>query len=215
MPMSMTLYAANLSSATPVVHAVKELKAPCEIVFLDLGKNDQKKPEFLALNPNGKVPTLVVDGTPMFEAVAIMQWLGDRFGVERGLWPAASSPDRMTALAWSTWAYVTYGSALMRLNVAGNERVPRELHSPAQVTATLRELGELLTILDQRLAARPYLLGEAFSLVDLIVASTVIYGTYLGASADGHRHVKVWLERFQGRPAYQETWAGAPALEKD
>jgi glutathione S-transferase len=213
--MSMTLYAANLSSATPVVHALKELEAPCEIVWLDLRKNEQKKPEFLALNPNGKVPTLIVDGTPMFEALAIMQWLGERFGVERGLWPTARSADRMTALAWSTWAYVTYGSALVRLNFASNERMPRELHNPAQVTATLRELGEFLTILDERLTARPYLLGEAFSLVDLIVASTVTYGTYLGASVKGHQHVKMWQERFQARPAYQATWAGAPAPDKD
>ena len=41
---------------------------------------------------NGKVPTLVVDGTPMFEALAIIQWLGDRYGVQQGLWPAANSP---------------------------------------------------------------------------------------------------------------------------
>ena len=203
--MSMTLYAANLSSASPVVHAVKELEAPCEIVFLDLSKNDQRKPEFLALNPNGKVPTLVADGTPMFEALAIMQWLGDRYGVQRGLWPAASSPDRLTALAWSTWAYVTYGSALARLNFAGNERLPRELHSPAQVTAVLKEIGELLTIVDERLKTRPYLLGEAFSLVDLIVASTITYGTYLGASVEGHRHVKMWQERFQARPASKDA----------
>jgi len=85
--MSLTLYAAPMSSATPVVCALAELDIPCEIVMLDLKAGDQKKPDYLALNPNGVVPTLVVDGTPLFEAIAIVQWLGDRYGVERGLWP--------------------------------------------------------------------------------------------------------------------------------
>ena len=58
--MSMTLYAAPMSSATPVVCALAELDVPCQIVMLDLAAGDQKKPEYLALNPNGVVPTLVV-----------------------------------------------------------------------------------------------------------------------------------------------------------
>ncbi|MFZ4380662.1 MAG: glutathione S-transferase family protein, partial [Sandarakinorhabdus sp.] len=48
----------------------------------------QHAPDYLALNPNGKVPTLTVDGAPMFEALAIQLWLGHTYGVERGLWPA-------------------------------------------------------------------------------------------------------------------------------
>jgi glutathione S-transferase len=58
----MLLYAAPMSSATPVVHALAELQVPYELVPIDLSAGDQRRPEFLALNPNGKVPTLVVDG---------------------------------------------------------------------------------------------------------------------------------------------------------
>src|SRR5690606_37340575 len=71
----LTLYAAPMSSATPVLTAVAELGVDCEIVMLDLAAGEQKRPEYLKLNPNGWVPTLVVDGTPMFEAAAILQWL--------------------------------------------------------------------------------------------------------------------------------------------
>lgn len=56
--MSITFYSALMSSATPVTWALAELQVPHESVKLDLSKGDQKKPEFLALNPNGKVPTL-------------------------------------------------------------------------------------------------------------------------------------------------------------
>src|SRR3954469_24977510 len=102
-PMSMVFYAAPQSSSSPVACALQELGVPHERVNLNLAAGEQRKPEYLALNPNGKVPLLVVDGTPMFEALAILQWLGDRYGVEKKLWPAADSPARLEALSWTTW----------------------------------------------------------------------------------------------------------------
>jgi glutathione S-transferase len=207
--MSLKLYAAPMSSATPVVHAIRELQVPCEIVMLDLKAGDQRKPEFLALNPNGKVPTLVVDGTPMFEAVAILQWLGDRYGVERGLWPAADAPERPTALSWTAWAYVTVGAQIQRLNYARSPNVDPRLHHAPAAESALTELDRLVGLLDARLAQRPYLLGEAFSLADLVVGSVVTYGTYCGVPVDRHPHVGAWLERFQARPAFREAWGAA------
>lgn len=204
--MSITLYAAPMSSATPVVHAFAELEVPFEMVRVNLQAGDQRKAEFLALNPNGKVPTLVVDGTPMFEALAIMQWLGDRFGVERGLWPAADAPARLEALSWSTWAYVTFGSVFQRFNYASSDRIPAELHHAAQAEHSGQQLQDLLGLLDARLADRPYLLGADFSLADLIVGSVVTYATYCGVSAEKHPHVGAWLERFHKRPAFQKAW---------
>lgn len=204
--MTIILYTATMSSATPVEHALLELQVPHEKVRLDLPAGDQKKPEYLAINPNGKVPALVVDGTAMFEALAIMQWLGDRFGVERKLWPEASAPERMVASSWSTWAYVTYGAVLHRYNHAASERGPSELHHAASAEHAREELSQLLKVVDGHLAQRPYLLGESFSLADLIVASVITYGTYCGISVEGHAHVQAWLERFQGRAAYREIW---------
>ncbi|MDD9936610.1 MAG: glutathione S-transferase family protein [Myxococcales bacterium] len=207
--MSMTLYAAPLSSATPVVHALCELEIPHEVVLLDLLAGDQHQPEFRALNPNAQVPTLVVDGAPIFEALAILQWLGDRFGLARGLWPAAEDPARLEALSWSTWAYVTFGSALKRFLQATGARVPEALRHPVQAKHTQDELQGLLGLLDARLAARRFLLGDDFTLVDLIVASVVSYGAHCGVSTDGHAGVEAWLERFHARPAYQKAWAPA------
>ncbi len=208
--MSMTLYAAPMSSATPVLNAFAELDVPHEVVHVDLSAGDQRKSDFLALNPNGKVPTLVVDGTPMFEALAIMQWLGDRFGVERGLWPAADEPARLEALSWSTWAYVTFGSAMTRMIYATGERVPDELQHPAQAAHARKELQELLGVLDARLASRRFLLGDEFTLADLIVGSCVTYATFCGLSSAAHAHVEAWLGRFHARPAYQKTWGQDP-----
>lgn len=200
--MAIVLYCATtLSSATPIALALEELGVPHEKVLLDLAAGDTRKPELLALNPNGKVPTLVVDGTPMFEALAMYVLLGDRYGVEAGLWPAAHAPARLEALSWCAWAYVTYVSVLQRFSYATNPRVPAELHSPVMAAHAKKELDALQAILDRRLASRPYLLGEAYSLVDLCVSMTVGHGAALGATFEAHPHVKAWFDRCQARPA--------------
>jgi len=208
--MSLTIYAAPMSSATPVVHALAELDVPCEHIPVDLSAGDQRKPEFLALNPNGKVPLLVVDGTPMFEAVAIMQWLGDRYGVDKGLWPAAEDPARLEALSWSTWAYVSFGANLSRFILTTSDRAPQALHNKAHAEHSDAELQTLLGLLNDRLASRAYLLGEKFGLVDLIVGNTVTYGTFCGLSVEAHAHVQEWLSRLHARPAYKKVWLGTP-----
>ena len=204
--MEITLYYAPMSSAGPVVHVLAELDIPHRLVRVDLASGEQRRPEFLALNPNGRVPTLVVDGGAMFEALAIMQWLGDRFGVERGLWPAADDPARRVALAWSTWAYVTFGAALQRLIFAGSERTPAELHHAGQVKHVQSELQDLLAILNGRLVGRSWLLGDSFTLADAIVGNVILYGTYCGVAVDDHRELRDWLARLQARPALQAAW---------
>lgn len=206
--MSIVFYHAPYSSASPVTSALAELAVPHEKVALDLKAGQTRRPEFLAINPNGKVPTLVVDGTPMFEALAILLWLGDRHGVERGLWPAADSPARLEAMSWCTWAYVTYVSSLGLLAYATSDRVSEEVHNPAQAALARQELERLLGLLEARLGKQKHMLGEAYSLVDLVVASVVGYGVMVGAPVDGHPHVKAWLERFQAREAYKVGMGG-------
>ncbi|MEY4578692.1 MAG: hypothetical protein RL701_3395 [Pseudomonadota bacterium] len=197
--MSITFYYAPMSSSSPVAWALAELGVPHEKVKFDLARRDQKKPEFLALNPNGKVPTLVVDGTPLFEALAIIQWLGDRFGTEKQLWPAASEPDRLQALAWTTWSYVTFGGAMGRLLLANNEQVGPK--NTAQIEACNKELDHLLSIVEQRLTTKPYMLTEQFSLVDLVVSATIGWASMSHVSLDKHPRVREWLGRCQARPA--------------
>lgn len=213
--MSLTLFAAPMSSATPVVCALAELdldKHPdTDIVVLDLQAGEQKSADYLAINPHGVVPTLLVDGTPLYETVAIMQWLGDRHGVQRGLWPAADTPERLLALSWTTWAYVSYGMLINVANFAQGPHADPALHHPPLAADAMQRMDAALGRLDAHLADRPYLLGEDYSLADTIVACVVTYSTYCGASVDGHARVGDWLQRFQARPAYARAWAEAPA----
>jgi glutathione S-transferase len=193
------LYWHPMSSATPIACALAELAVPHQRVKVDITTGEQRRPAFLALNPNGKVPTLTVDGAPMFEALAIAIWLGEHYGTENGLWPAAGTPAQLQAVSWSTWSYVTYGAQLVRLQAAKDLGTPDDAHA----TAARKVLDDLLSMLDERLDQQPWMLGASYSLVDLIVASVVGYSAYIGAPVAAHPTTLAWMQKVQARPAMQ------------
>ena len=198
--MSITFYKATRpSSATPVQWALGELELPHEVVALDLEAKDQRAPEFLRLDPNGRVPTLVVDGTPIFEGLAIIHYLGDRFGSERALWPRPEDPARLRALSWSAWGYVSFGAMTQCLERLGD--------APLRASFVAR-MGELLDVLDGELARRPYVAGETFTLADVAAGSVISYANFRRMPASVPPNVEAWLGRLADRPAFQAAWAG-------
>lgn len=199
--MSIVFYWHPQSSASPIACALAELQVPHERVKVDIRAGEQRRPEFLALNPNGKVPTLTVDGAPLFEALAIHLWLGERWGVEQGLWPAAGTSQRLAAMSWCTWAYVTYGSVISRLYaVAHGDEQSRDAH---QAERAIADLDSLLGLLDAHLTRQPWIVGDKYSLADLVVASVVGYTAFLGAPVAAHPNVQTWLSTVKARPAMQ------------
>lgn len=174
--MSITFYYTPRSNADRIHGSLAALGVAYEEVRVDLRAGDQKKPEFLAINPNGKVPAIVIDGTPMFESVAIQIALGERYGVEKGLWPALGSGEHLTAVTWLVWGQVTLAAALFRHMQNTSDWVPKEQHNAAQAAAALVESNELLAILDKHLAGRDFLTGERCTLADLDLVSVLGWG---------------------------------------
>ena len=129
--MSIKFFYTPQSSADRVHGTLHALGVPYEEVRVNLRAGEQRTPEFLAINPNGKVPTLILDGTPMFESVAIQIALGERYGVEKGLWPALGSPEHLTALTWLAWGQVALGGAIGSAAIA--------LLAPEIATSSLAE----------------------------------------------------------------------------
>ena len=204
--MSLVFYWHPMSSATPIACVLAELAVPHERVRIDIRAGEQRTADYLAINPNGKVPCLVVDGTPMFEALAIHLWLGEHFGVAKGLWPHDGTPARLEAMSWCTWAYVTYGAVIGRVWLATTDDALRHADHADHAdhaAAAIRTATALLDLLEARLSQQPWMLGEAYSLVDLVVGQVVGYGTYLGAAVEAHPAVAAWLQQVQARPAMQ------------
>jgi glutathione S-transferase len=199
--MSLVLYYAPQTRAINVLWALEELGLPYEKVKLDFSKGEQKAAEYKKINPNGKVPALVVDGTPMWETLAILLYLGDRFGVDKKLWPAATDPARVEAMTWSTWAPVTLAADLMRIALSSSDLVPKERHNAAQADAAREDVATHLGILEERLATRSHILGDEFSLADLAVSGAVAFATRLGLDLARWPKVQAWVAKVRGRPA--------------
>jgi glutathione S-transferase len=161
-----------MSSASPVAFALAELGIEHETITFDLKGDAHKQPEFLEINPMGQVPALVDDGQPMFESSAIIIYLGEKYGVERGLWPQVGSSGHMQALTWMAWSAVTLGATL-RQSFANGEWAPEDARNPKQAEMAAARYAELLHILDGRLAGRSYLLGDDFSLADCFVSAVI------------------------------------------
>lgn len=196
--MSLTLYAAPMSSATPVVCALAELDVPHELVMLDLAAGDQKKPEYLALNPNGVVPTLVHDGTPIIESSVIVQYLDDAFPevplspadplglAEMRAWLAFVDQVPTPAVRYPSFQY---GGLLLKfqamsaeefaastrkrpLKAAFYEKMGQNGFSNEEIEGALGDVGKTARRMDGMLEKHggPWLLGEQLTLADICVA---------------------------------------------
>jgi glutathione S-transferase len=203
--MSLTLYYAPQSSASPTLWILAELGLPYEGIAIDLAKNEQKQPALVAHNPMGQVPTLVDDGHGMFESTAIMTHLGGKYGVERGLWPAAGTPAHMDALTWTAWISVTLGGTLRLIMLNESEWLPEDIRSAKQAAWGKERLATLMKVLDDRLARQPYVVGESFTLLDAHAAALLGWGTgVVGFDLATTPSVAAWLERCTAREAAQQ-----------
>lgn len=202
--MSITFYYHPMSSAARVLLSLEELGIPHEKVLVDIKAGDQKKPEFLALNPNGKIPTIVLDGQPMFESIAIQIALGERYGVERGLWPALGSAEHLQALTWLCWSQVSLGTPLFTYLHNTSDWVPEEQRSPQAAAAALIEVNAMLKLLDARIRERGNIVHAGWTLVDADLSSVLGWGLHMGKiDISELRHLGAWMNRARERPANQ------------
>jgi glutathione S-transferase len=200
--MSLVFYYSPMSTADITNLVFAELDVPHERVVLDIRAGDLKKPDYLKLNPNGKVPLIVHDGTPIFESAAITMYLGETFGVAKGLYPAPG-PRRGEAMKWIVWTNVTLGDAVTRWTHNTMDWVPAEQRNAQAGEAGLRDMRARLRILDGALEGRSFLCGE-YTLAD----------THLNSFVDWLRHMKVDLAEYANLVAWGERCCARPAYVK-
>jgi glutathione S-transferase len=199
--MSLVFYYSPMSSAVPTHWALEELGIPYEKVKIDLQARDQDKPAFVALNPNGKVPLIVHDGTPIFESVAIAIHLGETYGVAKKLFPEPGLA-RAEAIKWLVWCNVSLGEAVSRHQHNASEHYPAEEHNAKAKERAKADVEKHLAILDGALAGKQWIVGGAFSLADLHLASWVDYVGFCGIDTKRYANIGGWLKRATSRPAY-------------
>jgi glutathione S-transferase len=205
--MKIVFYFSPMSSATRVHWALEELGVQYERQRVNLSAGEQRRPEFLALNPNGKVPLLVVEGQPIFESLAQLLYLAETYGVDQGLYPK-HGPARTEALKWMCWGSVSLYEAMMRLMRNTSDRFPAEQRNDQAGAAARKDLADLFGILDRHLADKAYLLGSEFSLADVALATWPPYLGRLGVDLTAFKHIHAWVGRCMSRPALGRVLAG-------
>lgn len=202
---SLTFYTSPMSTATVTEVVLAELGVPCEKISLDLRKGESKTPEFLKLNPNGCVPTIVHDGAVIWEAVAITLHLGETFGVEKGLFPAPGA-KRAEAMKWLVWSHVTLGSAVNRFARNTTEWYPADQRNAVAGAAAKTEVEKCLAILDAGLGDREFLAGP-YGITDAHIHSMADWIRHLGFDFSALKNLNAWAERCSARPAYKAVMA--------
>lgn len=192
---------------------LEECGLPYEAHKVDFGQDEQKLPEFLSLNPNGKIPAIIdpdgPDGRPfgLFESGAILLYLADKTGKFLGDGPA----DRWRATQWLMFQMGGIGPIFGQLGFfvkfAGKDfedKRPRDRY--------VDESKRLLGVMDQALAGRDWFLGDSYSIADISMLGMVrnligFYGAGDLVEFDRFANVKTWLERGLVRPAVQRGLA--------
>lgn len=199
--MTITLYGAPMTSASRVHWALEELAVPYEKSIVDLSKGAHKQPEFLKINPNGQVPALTDGDVTLFESAAIISYLGDKYGVAKGLWFAPGTADHAHAIQWMVWSGVSLTGALNRMLLNTSERIPEDARNAKAAAAGKESLHNYLNVLDGHLEGKHFIQSEKFTLVDVIVGTVVGYAAMVGADLSTHKNVAAWLKGINDRPA--------------
>lgn len=189
--------------------ALEELGLPYQAHWIDIQKGEQMTPEFLAINPNNKIPALVDPDGPggkplaVFESGAELLYLADKTG--RLLAP--SGPARYVALEWM---YFNIGGPGPTLGQLGYYKIFAKEKLPPVIERFEKEAERLFKVLDKRLGDVPYLAGE-FSMADILNFTWPNAGrTMAKLDLTGYRHLTRWLDELAARPAFARALAMKP-----
>lgn len=188
--------------------ALAELDAVYEYHPVDLAKGEQLAPEFLAINPHGKVPVLVEDDFILPESDAILFYVAERFA--QGIDDARPGPrllatgarERARTLQWcdfaSTTLYPAYHDVYLHTQAA-----PPEKRLAVVAEGGQKRFDRAMAVLDRVLADRPFLV-DTFSIADIATAAVMRAARERVAyAADAHPAIEAWYARIIGRPAWK------------
>ncbi len=205
--MSLIFYFSPMSTASTVHWSLEELGIPYEPVQLNIQDAADWKRRLAPVNPNLKVPVLVHDGTAIFESVAIQIYLGETFGVDKGLFPPPGK-QRGQALQWLVWTNVTLSEAMSRWQRHTSKHIPEALrHAPAGEEGR-KDVDHLLGLFNEALGSKTYVLGENVSLVDFHMASFMQWVGFCGVDFAAFPKIKAWADRCAARPANLKLMGG-------
>jgi glutathione S-transferase len=206
MEMIMKLYGFPGSPNTWKVRAVAaHLGLVLDEVLVDLGKGEQRSPDYLSLNPTARTPTLVDGDFVLWEATAIMQYLASQ--TPNALWPD-DARTRADIMRWQSWHQQHWAaSACTPLLFENFVKGFFDMGAPdaAIVAKATESFHREAAVLDAHLAKRSFLVGSGVSLADFTVVSPLVYAAEGGLPLERYPQVRDWSARILSLPAWRAT----------
>ena len=194
------LYTAATPNGFKISIALEEMGLEYRVHHLDLSENDQKKPEFLAINPNGRIPAIIDrdnDDFAVFESGAILLYLAEK----TGKFLPADPKKRSQTIQWLMFQMGGVGPMMGQANVF-YRYFPEKI--PAAIERYQKEGRRLFEVIESQLAHNRYLAGDEYTIADMATWPWVKIYDWSGISIDGLPHLQRWLNELAERPACQK-----------
>jgi glutathione S-transferase len=199
---SLRIYGIARTRAYRALWVAMELGIDYEHLPIEIGDAGARSPEFLAINPNGRLPVIVDGGFVLFESLAITLYLAKKHSLGK-LYPTTPEGEAR-AWQWSFWAIaeVDRGVNIWSLHAV---RLPPQERNDVLREEALKVIAPPFKVLDAALAKTPYLLGDDFTVADLNVAAVISRAIEMDLSATPN--LRAWLTRCLDRPAARAALA--------
>jgi GSH-dependent disulfide-bond oxidoreductase len=208
-PDRLQLYSLSTPNGVKVSIMLEEIGLPYEAHLVDIIKGDNRSAEFLSLNPNGKIPAIIDPNGPnnaplaLFETGAIMIYLAEKTGKLMPVDPAR----RYETIQWLFFQNAGIGPMFGQVGYF-NIFAGKEIADKRPLERYVTEAKRLLGVIDRRLAARQWIMGDEYTVADISMLGWVrnlitFYEARELVAFDALAHVPAWLERGLARPAVQ------------
>jgi glutathione S-transferase len=198
----LTIYGSAMSSAKRSIWLMEELGLPYEVIRLNMSEKEHKGEQYLALNPNGKVPALVDGEFTIWESSAINVYLAEKHAPEM---LGTGAEERGLIAQWSYWNLTELYRSIEPLAMQQWMKTPdteETKNAPEQIKASL-------AILDKALEGKEYLVANRFTVADIAVGSSADLCGWLQIDTTPYANFTAWMARIQDRPAYKKITAPA------
>ncbi|MEO6319400.1 MAG: glutathione S-transferase family protein [Polaromonas sp.] len=201
--MTLKIYGTAASRAARPLWVAQELGLVYEHIALPYLGGATRTPEFLKVNPNGRIPVVDDDGVLVWESMACTLYLAERFkGNGLDLLAARNHAEQAEILRWSFWVVTECEKDALTF-LMHRVLMPAERRKPLLAEEAIRHLNSPLRVLDQHLQTRSYLAGERFTVADICVASVLAWIEGASELMVQYSQVRDWLQRCLARPAFQ------------
>ena len=195
------LYGNPRSRAARCLWMLEEMGRPYQLIEKSTGADDLQTADYLRLNPNARIPTLVDGGVVIWESMAINIYLSEKYDG-----PMHCGGPEVLGLAaqWSFWAMLEMEQLLLDL-LLHRALLPEFSRDPSYAERDELLLQKPLGVLNAALAGREFLAAGGFTVADLNVASILVWGKMARLGLSDHPELKRWLEDCLARPAYRRV----------